>query len=56
MKTSKLLNERKKENSKEVVSPVIIKLDRNEIIPHYEDECWSIDLIDQSSLAKYNKT
>ena len=45
----------KKEIVKEIFSPVIKKFDRIKIIPHYKDECWSIDLIDRSSLAKYNK-
>ena len=45
----------KKEIAKEIFSPVIKKFDRIKIIPHYKDECWSIDLIDRSSLAKYNK-
>ena len=45
----------KKEIAKEIFSPVIKKFDRIEIIPHYKDECWSIDLIDRASLSKYNK-
>ena len=45
----------KKEIAKEIFSPVIKKFDRIKIIPHYKDECWSIDLIDRSSLLKYNK-
>ena len=45
----------KKEIVKEIFSPVIKKFDRIKIIPHYKDECWSIDLIDRSSLSKYNK-
>ena len=49
------MNEKKKEFAKEIFSPVIKKFDRIEIIPHYKDECWSIDLIDRSSLSKYNK-
>ena len=44
----------KKEIAKEIFS-VIKKFDRIKIIPHYKDECWSIDLIDRSSLSKYNK-
>ena len=47
--------EKKKEIAKEIFSPVIKKFDRIKIIPHYKDECWSIDLIDRSSLSKYNK-
>ena len=45
----------KKDIAKEIFSPVIKKFDRIKIIPHYKDECWSIDLIDRSSLSKYNK-
>ena len=45
----------KKEIAKEIFSPVIKKFNRTKIIPHYKDECWSIDLIDRSSLSKYNK-
>ena len=49
------MSEKKKEIAKEIFSPVIKKFDCIKIIPHYKDECWSIDLIDRSSLAKYNK-
>ena len=45
----------KKEIAKEIFSPVITKFDRIKIIPHYKDECWSIDLIDRASLLTYNK-
>ena len=45
----------KKEIAKEIFSPVTKKFDRIKIIPHYKDECWSIDLIDRSSLSNYNK-
>ena len=45
----------KKEIAKEIFSPVIKKFQRIQIQTHYKDECWSIDLIDRSSLAKYNK-
>ena len=45
----------KKEIAKEIFAPVIKKFDRIKIIPHYKDECWSIDLIDRASLSKYNK-
>ena len=44
----------KKDIAGEIFSPVIKKFDRIKIIPHYKDECWSIDLIDRSSLSKYN--
>ena len=39
----------KQEIAKEMFSPVIRKFDRIKKIPHYKDECWSIDLIDRSS-------
>ena len=45
----------KQKIAKEIFSPVVKKFDRNQIQTHYKDECWSIDLIDRSSLAKYNK-
>ena len=40
--------------AKEVFSPQIRKLRRERIIPLYKDETWSADLIDKSSLSKYN--
>ena len=46
---------RKTEITKEIFSPVIKKFQRIQIQTHYKDECWSFDLIDRSSLAKYNK-
>ena len=46
---------RKEEITKEIFSPVIKKFQRIQIQTHYKDECWSIDLIDRSSLSKYNK-
>ena len=46
---------RKTEIVKEIFSPVIKKFQRIQIQTHYKDECWSIDLIDRSSLSKYNK-
>ena len=49
------MNEKKKEIAKEIFSPVIKKFQRTQIQTHYKDECWSIDLIDRSSLSKYNK-
>ena len=49
------MNEKKKEIAKEIFSPVIKKFQRIQIQTHYKDECWSIDLIDRSSLSKYNK-
>ena len=45
----------KQKIAKEIFSPVVQKFDRIQIQTHYKDECWSIDLIDRSSLAKYNK-
>ena len=49
------MSEKKKEIAKEIFSPVIKKFQRIQIQTHYKDECWSIDLIDRSSLAKYIK-
>ena len=49
------MKEKKKEIGKEIFSPVIKKFQRIQIQTHYKDECWSIDLIDRSSLATYNK-
>ena len=46
---------RKEQMAKEIFSPVIKKFQRIQIQTHYKDECWSIDLIDRSSLSKYNK-
>ena len=40
--------------AKEVFSPQITKIRRERIIPLYKDETWSADLIDKSSLSKYN--
>ena len=40
--------------AKEVCSPQITKFKRQKIIPLYKDETWSADLIDKSSLSKYN--
>ena len=45
----------KKEIVKEIFSPVIKKFKRVQIQTHYKDECWSIDLIDKTKLANYNK-
>ena len=49
------MNQNKKEVAKEIFSPVIKKFPRIQIQTHYKDECWSIDLIDMSSLSKCNK-
>ena len=40
--------------AKEKFSPQITKFKRQRIIPLYKDETWSADLIDKSSLSKYN--
>ena len=40
--------------AKEVFSPQITKFKRQRIIPLKKDETWSADLIDKSSLSKYN--
>ena len=40
--------------AKEVFSPEITKFRRESIIPLFKDETWSADLIDKSSLSKYN--
>ena len=41
--------------AKEVFSPQKTKFRRERIIPLYKNETWSADLIDKSSLNKYNK-
>ena len=40
--------------AKEVLSPQITNFRRERIQPLYKDETWSADLIDKSSLSKYN--
>ena len=50
------MKEKKKKLANEKFSPVIKKFQRIQIQTHYKDECWNIDLIDRSSLAKYNKS
>ena len=45
----------KKEIAKEIFSPVITKFQRIQIQTHYKVECWSIQLIDRSSVSKYSK-
>ena len=40
--------------AKEVFSPQITKFKRQRIITLYKDKTWSADLIDKSSLSKYN--
>ena len=46
--------EKQQQLAKEVFSPQITKFERQGIIPLYKDETWSVDLIDKSSLSKYN--
>ena len=41
--------------AKEEFSPQITKFRRERIIPLYKGETWSAELIDKSSLSKYNK-
>ena len=45
----------KQEIAKEIFNPVNKKFDRIQIQTHYKNECWSIDLIDKTILAKYKK-
>ena len=40
--------------AQEEFSPQITKFRRERIVPLYKDETWSADLIDKSSLCKYN--
>ena len=49
------MNQKKEQIAKEIFFYVIKKFQRMQIQTHYKDECWSIDLIDRSSLSKYNK-
>ena len=53
MKVEKI--NKKEEIATEIFSRVVKNFPRIQIVTHYKDECWSIDLIDRSSLAKYNK-
>ena len=46
--------EKQQQLAKEVFSPRITKFRRERILTYYEDEPWSADLIDKSSLSKYN--
>ena len=48
------MNQKKNEFAEEIFSPVIKKFQRIQIQTHFKDECL-FDLIDRSSLAKYNK-
>ena len=49
-----MMEKRQQLLAKEVFSPQITKFRRERIIPLYKDETWSADLIDKSSLSKYN--
>ena len=53
------MNQKKKEVDRAILekifSPVIKKFQRIQIQTHCKDEGWSNDLIDRSSLSKYNK-
>ena len=49
------MKQNKKEVTEEIFSPVMKKFQRIPIQTHYKDGYWSIDLIDRSSLSKYNK-
>ena len=40
--------------AKEVFRPQMTKLRRERILPLFKDETWSADLIDKSTLSKYN--
>ena len=40
--------------AEEVFSRQITRFRRERTIPLYKDETWSVDLIDKSSLRKYN--
>ena len=54
MSINKTLEKKQQQLSKEVFSPQITIFKRQRIIPLYKDETWSADLIDKSSLSKYN--
>ena len=49
-----MMEKQQQQLAKEVFSPQITKFKRQRIIPLYKDETWSADLIDKSSLSKYN--
>ena len=46
--------EKRELQAKKVFSPQITKIRREGIIALYKAETWSADLIDKSSLSKYN--
>ena len=54
MSINKTIEKQQQQLAKEVFSPQITKFKRQRIIPLYKDETWSADLIDKSSLSKYN--
>ena len=54
MSITKTLEKQQHQLAKEVFTPQITKFKRQRIIPLYKDETWSADLIDKSSLSKYN--
>ena len=54
MKQQGTINTKQELLAKEVFSPQLTKFRRERIIPLYKDETWSADLIDTSSLNKYN--
>ena len=54
MSIYKKLEKQQQQLAKEVFSPQLTNLKRQRIIPLYKDETWSADLIDKSSLSKYN--
>ena len=49
-----MIEKQQQQLAKKVFSPQITKFKRQRIIPLYKDETWSADLIDKSSLSKYN--
>ena len=54
MSINKTLEKKQQQLAKEVFSPQITKFKRQRIIPLYKNETCSADLIDKSSLSKYN--
>ena len=54
MSINKTIEKQQQQLAKEVFSPQITKFKRQKIKLIYKDETWSADLIDKSSLSKYN--
>ena len=54
MSIKKMIEKQQQLLAKEGFSPQITKFKRQTIIPLYKNETWSADLIDKSSLSKYN--